>query len=63
MSKTTNKDKIIKKKLSGRELSDRHIFEVKHNLTGFFKLLLEIDMRNSPQLYENNRNTNNPNQS
>lgn len=37
-------------------------FEAKHNLTGFFKLLLEVDMRNNPQLYENNRNTNNPDQ-
>jgi len=37
-------------------------FEAKHNLTGFFKLLLEVDMRNNPQLYENNGNTNNPDQ-
>jgi len=37
-------------------------FEAKHNLTGFLKLLLEVDMRNNPQLYENNGNTNNPNQ-
>lgn len=37
-------------------------FEANHNLTGFFKLLLEVDMRNNPQLYENNGNTNNPNQ-
>ena len=35
-------------------------FEAKQNLTGFFKLLLEVDMRNNPQLYENNGNTNNP---
>ena len=35
-------------------------FEAKQNLTGFFKLLLEADMRNNPQSYENNGNTNNP---
>lgn len=29
-------------------------FEAKHNLTGFFKLLLEIDMRVNPQLYSPN---------
>ena len=39
------------------------LFEAKQNLTGFFDLLLEIDMRNNPKLYENNRNTNNPYQS
>ena len=43
-------------KLSSEQL------EAKYNLTGFFKLLLEIDMRNNPQLYENNGNTNNPDQ-
>ncbi len=37
-------------------------FESKHNLTGLFKLLLEVDMRNNPHLYENNGNTNNPDQ-
>jgi hypothetical protein len=37
--------------------------EAKHNLTGFFKLLLDIDMRINPKLYENNRNTNHPNKS
>jgi len=42
-------------------------FEAKHNLIGFFDLLLKIDMRNNPHLYknnnqksyENNGNTNN----
>ena len=41
-------------------------FEAKQNLLGFFELLLNIDMRNNPELYkeqfdenyENNRNTN-----
>jgi hypothetical protein len=33
--------------------------EAKFNLTGFFKLLLEIDMRNNPHLYENNENPDN----
>jgi hypothetical protein len=37
-------------------------FEAKHNLTGFFKLLLEVDMRLNPHLYEDNGNTNNPDQ-
>ena len=35
--------------------------EAKFNLTAFFKLLLEIDMRNNPNLYENNRSSNNTN--
>lgn len=30
-------------------------FEAKQNLTGFFKLLLEIDMRINPELYTNNK--------
>lgn len=38
-------------------------FEAKQNLTGFFKLLLQVDMRVNPKLYENNGNTNNPDQS
>ena len=43
-------------------------FEAKHNLFGFFDLLLKIDMRNNPQnykkeSYENNRNTNHADQS
>ncbi len=35
--------------------------EAKHNLLGFYALLLKIDMRNNPQLYKNanNRNPNN----
>jgi len=37
--------------------------EAKYNLTGFFKLLLEIDMRVNPHLYENIRNTNYTHQS
>ena len=41
----------------------KKVFEAKQNLTGFFKLLLEIDMRNNPQKYKNNEDngdTNNP---
>lgn len=38
-------------------------FEAGQNLTGFFRLLLEIDKRNNPNLYENNRDTNNTNKS
>lgn len=41
-------------------------FEAKHNLASFFDLLLKIDKRNNPKLYQynnyaDNRNTNNPN--
>jgi hypothetical protein len=38
-------------------------FETKYNLLGFFDLLLKIDKRNNPKLYENNGNTNNPDKS
>jgi hypothetical protein len=39
-------------------------FEAKHNLTGFFRLLLKVAIRENIDigLYENNGNTNNPNQ-
>lgn len=30
-------------------------FEAKQNLVGFFELLIKIDKRNNPNLYENNR--------
>lgn len=39
-------------------------FEAKQNIVGFFDLLLKIDKRNNPQIYQsneeydNNRNTN-----
>ena len=40
-------------------------FEAKQNLLGFFNLLLQIDKRNNPHLYqksyENKRDTNNSN--
>jgi len=38
------------------------IFEAKHNLTGFFRLLLKVAIRENIDigLYENNGNTNNP---
>ncbi|MDD5693118.1 MAG: hypothetical protein PHU86_01415 [Patescibacteria group bacterium] len=36
-------------------------FEAKQNLTGFFKLLLEIDMRVNPELYGNYRDPNHTN--
>lgn len=38
-------------------------FESNHNLHGFFDLLLKIDKRNNPKLYENNGNTNNSDKS
>jgi len=34
-------------------------FEAKQNMVGFFDLLLLIDKRVNPKLYENNRDTNN----
>lgn len=34
---------------------DQQDFEAKQNLVGFFELLLKIDKRNNPKLYENNR--------
>jgi len=40
-------------------IQDNQAIEARFNLTGFFKLLLEIDMRNNPHLYENNRNSDN----
>lgn len=33
-------------------------FEAKQNLLGFFSLLLEIDMRNHPELYKKKLNEN-----
>ena len=40
-------------------IQDNQAIEARFNLTGFFKLLLEIDMRNNPHLYESNRNSDN----
>ncbi len=36
-------------------------FEAKQNLLGFFSLLLEIDMRNQPELYKKKFNENDHN--
>ena len=33
-------------------------FEARQNLSGFFNLLLEIDMRNHPELYKKKLNEN-----
>ena len=33
-------------------------FEARQNLLGFFSLLLEIDMRNNPELYKKKLNEN-----
>jgi len=41
---------------------NKNQLEAKENIAGFFRLLLEIDIKNNPQLYENNRDTNNTNQ-
>lgn len=53
---------FMSKKLEQNNFYSEKQFEAKQNLTGFFRLLLEIDIKNNPQLYENNRNTNNTNQ-
>jgi len=42
--------------------TEQEKFEERHNLTGFFELLLKIDMRVNPHLYENKGNSNNSNQ-
>ncbi len=42
----------------GNEVLD---FEAEQNLLGFFDLLLKIDIRNNPQNYEDNGNTDNTN--
>ena len=34
-------------------------FEAKHNLVGFFNLLLQIDRRNNPEKYKNPKEKNN----
>ncbi len=36
-------------------------FEARSNLVGFFDLLLKVDRRINPDLYEDNGNTNNSN--
>lgn len=51
-------------KESNQNLFANMDFEAKHNLLGFFELLLKIDMRNNPQNYkrenyEDNRSANN----
>jgi len=49
-------------KSNENNIQDNQAIEARFNLTGFFKLLLEIDMRNNPHLYDNNGNSNNTNQ-
>ncbi len=56
MSENNNK-KEIKKDWSLKELNEID----RNNLLGFFALLLKVDKRVNPHLYENNRNTNNTN--
>ena len=36
--------------------TEQEIFESNQNLLGFFELLLKIDKRNNPEIYENNGN-------
>lgn len=49
------------KKSKSQKLTEKE-FEAKQNWVGFWKLLLEIDMRINPHLYENNRDTNSADQ-
>lgn len=53
-----NNEKEIKTDWSLKELSETE----RNNLLGFFALLLKVDRRINPHLYENIRNTNNTNQ-
>ena len=46
-------------KSNENNIRDNQEIEARFNVTGFFKLLLEIDMRNNPHLYENNRSSDN----
>lgn len=39
-----------------KELSENSNFEAEQNLVDFFDLLLKIDKRNSPYLYESKEN-------
>ncbi|MEK7611977.1 MAG: hypothetical protein AAB407_01405 [Patescibacteria group bacterium] len=48
-------EKALLEKLSGRELSEQEAFEAKQDLLGAFGWLLEMDKKQNPHLYENNR--------
>ena len=50
----TRKDKTINE--TGEKKQMR--FEAKHNLVGFFNLLLKIDMRNNPERYKKSKQRN-----
>ena len=43
-------------KIKTKENKENISSEAKQNLLGFFDLLLEIDMRNNPELYKKNIN-------
>lgn len=42
-------------KLCHKKLSDQEAFEAKQDLLGAFGWLVEMDRKQNPQLYENNR--------
>lgn len=44
----SNNSKEVKKEADNEQLS----FEIKQNLLGFFRLLLEVDKRNNPEKYK-----------
>ena len=46
-----------------QETQEKMDFKTKQDLVEFFNLLLKIDKRNNPHLYQNNRNTNHTNKS
>ncbi len=55
-------DKEFYEKLSKKTLSNKEVFEAKHNFVGFFDLLFRIDKRINEQQKENSSNkTNNEN--
>ena len=51
----TKDEKTLLEKLSGMELSEQETFETKQDLLGAFGWLLEMDKKQNPHLYENNR--------
>lgn len=55
-------DKEFYEKLSKRKLTEKEVFEAKHNFVGFFDLLFRIDKRLKEQQKEDGFNkTNNDN--
>ena len=54
-------DKEFYEKLSKQTLSEKEVFEAKHNFVGFFDLLFRIDKRLKEQQEKGSNKTNNEN--